>query len=81
METEIQNAKKTPTTYKIGLIEVAIWENKTKDDKSFKTLKMSRSYQDAEKKWQKTEQFSLSEIGQLIALLQVVQQTQITKKE
>jgi hypothetical protein len=53
-----------------GLVQLAGWENKGKDDKVFMNFTLQRSYQDEKEEWQNTNSLSVNDLPRAIALLQ-----------
>ena len=56
--------------FSAGGIQVAIWENETKEGKTFTTVSIDRSYKDKDDKWQKTSYFKVSDLPKAIAAMQ-----------
>lgn len=54
---------------KVGGIEVAVWENSSKDGKKFFTTTMEKNYKDGEE-WKKTNSLGLDDLPKAILALQ-----------
>ena len=54
---------------KVGAIEVAVWENSSKDGKKFFTTTMERNYKNGEE-WKKTSSLRTDDLPKAILALQ-----------
>ena len=54
---------------KIGSVEVAVWENASKEGKKFFTTTMNRNYRDKEE-WKKTDSLRVDDLPKAILALQ-----------
>ncbi len=53
-------SEKPVKRFRIGFVEAAIWKN-TKDDRTFHSVKLSRSYKDGDE-YQSTDSFSQADL-------------------
>lgn len=53
-------------------VSVTVWEN-TRDDKTWLTTKVEKSYKDKEGVWKKTNSFNVNELATVIVLMKEAQ--------
>lgn len=64
------NKKEAPEHLKDGVLSVAIWTNKSKDGKEWKSFTMQRSYQDKDKKWLNTTSLRSADLLKMAKLFE-----------
>ena len=68
-ECETMEEKKKPvSSYKCGAIDVAVWEQESKEGNKFYTITMNRSYKDGEE-WKKTTSIRGQDVMDVIVCL------------
>ena len=65
---------------KIGGIEVAVWENTSKEGNKFFTTTMERNYKDGED-WKKTNSLRVNDLPKVILALQKAFEFTVIKEE
>jgi len=48
--------------FSVGTIQVAVWDNASKDGQQFYNISMERSYKDKKDEWQKTNTLRASDV-------------------
>lgn len=61
--------KPAPEHLKDGVLSVAIWSNKSKEGKDWKSFTIQRSYQDANKEWKNTTSLRAADLLKMAELL------------
>ena len=67
-DTTKTKSNKPKSTYQVGSAKVTVWENKTKDGKSWKNFKVEKVYKKGDS-WGTTDNFTDSELLELKAAI------------
>ncbi len=55
--TTVNQPQRPTTSIRAGGVKASIWENKTKDGNVYYSVSLTRSYKDADDKWQETNSY------------------------
>lgn len=56
--------------FSVGAIQVAVWENESKDGNKFSTVSIDRSYKDKKDEWKKTSNMRQEDLPKAVLALQ-----------
>jgi len=56
--------------FSVGAIQVAVWENESKDGNKFSTVSIDRSYKDKKDEWKKTTSLRQADLPKAVLALQ-----------
>ncbi len=74
-----KNNKKPVKTYKVGLLNLSLWENELTEGK-MKSFTFQRAYTDSKGVWQHTQSLGLSDLPKLRLLIEEAYKDQVLKE-